>query len=139
MVLYVMNRFAGLEQTACAVYSLLSILEKTVWVIYAMGYRDEECGEEDYWSEQCVDVQDSLFRGLLQLCVMMMLTAGLVVLARVHCVFVWVIMVLALILMLFCRMPHLWMVVAASFVVSFFVGCQAGCHWLTVTTKFSIP
>lgn len=96
---------------------------------------DALCCSVYYMSE----LQDSVLHGLLQLSVFIVLLSILVLLSKVSCIFVWAVLIIALLAMLFCRMPHLWIVVAAAFVVSFYVGCQAGCHWLTLTTKFSFP
>ena len=94
--------------------------------------------EKSVWGRWYDDAHDSLQRGLLQLCALLVLTLGLYFLSTVSCVFVWVIMVAALVLMLFCQMPWLWLVVASSFLVSFYVGCQAGTHWVTVSTHFAV-
>lgn len=100
--------------------------------------------DEDNTVVECLNahlvgnVQDSLLSGLVQLCVLMVLMSLLVALARVNCCFVWGIMIVSLLFMIFCRMPYLWMVVASCFVVSFYVGCQTGNSWLTVSTKFSV-
>lgn len=85
------------------------------------------------------DAASSFTSGCLQLLLMLGLTSVLILLAHVSCIYVWGIMVLSIILMLFCSMPSLWVVTAASFIVSFYVGCQAGCEWITVSTKFHLP
>jgi hypothetical protein len=101
------------------------------------------------WSEQysprhntalldCSKTKESLFQGMLKLVIFIVLMGVLLMLCRVSCVYVWIVLITSLLGMLFCQMHYLWIVVAASFVVSFYVGCQVGNEWITVRTQFSV-
>eukprot|EP00961_Rhodomonas_salina_P292704 3933146-Rhodomonas_salina.1 len=82
------------------------------------------------------EMREQMLIGLVRALIMGGLVAGLWFSAPYCCACVWLLMGTTLLLMMFCSMHFLWTVLIASFVVTFWAGCQTGNAWLMVTTKF---
>jgi hypothetical protein len=87
-------------------------------------------------------VLQELYRDAVLACVRVSVFAVLLVLlffvGPCCCVCLWGIMAVCIVLMLVFSFHSLWMVALASFVVTFWAGCQAETTWLVVNTHFSV-
>lgn len=90
---------------------------------------------EGFVSKQLREMREQVLIGLVRALIMGSLCAVLWFTAPYCCACVWIVMGASLLLMMFCSMHFLWIVLVASFVVTFWAGCQTGNAWIVVTTK----